>query len=135
MTELVRRYVASKEIKPAFGKELSYRLQIINRLLDENKPKDAVTYMQDFLAHIHDPAVQAQGLISASAVSVLDSYAQVLIHAWSDGWGLSNLVLGQSYTISKPAANNYSDSGNELTNGQFGIDGMAKGAVVSPTTP
>ncbi|MGZ9584277.1 DUF4855 domain-containing protein [Paenibacillus marinisediminis] len=120
MAELVNRYIALKEIDPAFGKDLSYRLQIIKQLLDENNPNDAVTYMQDFLAHIHDPAVQAQGMISARIATVLDSYAQVLIHAWSDGWGLSNLVLGQSYTISKPANSGYPDSGNELTNGQFG---------------
>ncbi|MFC0391629.1 DUF4855 domain-containing protein [Paenibacillus mendelii] len=120
MAELVHRYISSNEINSAFGNELSYRLQIIKQLLDENKPNEAVTYMQDFLAHIHDPAVQAQGLISVSAASVLDSYAQVLIQAWSDGWGLSNLVLGQTYTISRRANSNYPDSGNELTNGQFG---------------
>ncbi|UVI33489.1 DUF4855 domain-containing protein [Paenibacillus spongiae] len=120
MAELVNRYIALNEIDPAFGNDLSYRLQIIKQLLDENNPSVAVTYMKDFLAHIHDPAVQAQGLISSRIASVLDSYAQVLIHAWSDGWGLSNLVLGQSYTVSKPANVNHPDSGNELTNGQFG---------------
>lgn len=120
MAELVRGYVASNEINAAFGDELSYRLQIIKLLLDENKPKDAVTYMQDFLAHIHDPAVQAQGLISASAATLLDTYAQVLIQTWSEGWGLSNLAQGLSYTISRPPNSSYPDSGNELTNGLFG---------------
>ncbi|MGN7382608.1 DUF4855 domain-containing protein [Paenibacillus sp. SAFN-117] len=120
MTELVQRYVASNEIHSVFGNELSYRLQIIKLLLEQNKPKDAVTYMQDFLAHINDPAVQAQGLISASAATLLDTYAQVLIQTWSDGWGLSNLAQGLSYTISRPPNSNYPDSGNELTNGLFG---------------
>ncbi|MHA2855705.1 DUF4855 domain-containing protein [Paenibacillus lautus] len=120
MAEVVQRYVASNEIKPAFGNDLTYRLQTIKLLLDDNKPKEAVTYMQDFLAHIHDPAVQAQGLISVPAATVLDSYAQVLIHTWSDGGGLSNLVLGQSYTISQQPNSNYPDSGNELTDGRFG---------------
>lgn len=120
MADLVNRYVAAGEINATFGQDLTYRLQIIKQLLDENKPNEAVTYMEDFLAHIHDQSVQAQGLISAPIASVLDSYAQVLIQAWSDGWGLSNLVLGQSYTISHPANSGYPDSGNELTNGQFG---------------
>ncbi|MCU6710257.1 DUF4855 domain-containing protein [Paenibacillus sp. J5C_2022] len=120
MAELVQGYVASDEINSVFGDELLYRLQIIKLLLDQNKLKDAVTYMQDFLAHIHDPAVQAQGLISASAATLLDTYAQVLIQTWSDGWGLSNLVLGDNYTISLPPNSNYPDSGNELTNGLFG---------------
>ncbi|RED75034.1 DUF4855 domain-containing protein [Cohnella phaseoli] len=120
MAGLVGDYVSSNEIQSVFGNELSYRLQIIQILLDQNKPKDAVAYMQDFLAHIHDPAVQAQGLISASAATLLDSYAQVLIQTWSDGWGLGNLVLGHSYTLSRPPNANYPDSGNELTNGLFG---------------
>ncbi|GIP36593.1 DUF4855 domain-containing protein [Paenibacillus sp. J2TS4] len=120
MAELVRGYVASNEINSVFGNELSYRLHIIKLLLEQNKPTDAVMYMQDFLAHIHDPAVQEQGLISASAATLLDTYAQVLIQTWSDGWGLSNLALGQSYTISRPPNSNYPDSGNELTNGLFG---------------
>lgn len=120
MAELVRAYVASNEINSVYGNELSYRLQIIKLLLEQNKPKDAVTYMQDFLAHIQDPAVQAQRLISASAATLLDTYAQVFIQTWSNGWGLSNLALGQSYTISRPPNSNYPDSGNELTNGLFG---------------
>ncbi|WP_018755915.1 DUF4855 domain-containing protein [Paenibacillus terrigena] len=120
MSELVRGYVASKEIDSAFGSELSNRLQTIKLLLEQNKPKDAVANMKDFLAHIHDPAVQSQGLISAPAVTILDTYAQVLIHSWSDSSGLSNLVLGKNYTVSKPPNSNYPDSGNELTNGQFG---------------
>ncbi|MEF2246714.1 DUF4855 domain-containing protein [Paenibacillus sp. IITD108] len=120
MAELVQGYVASNEINSVFGNELLYRLQIIKLLLDQNKPKDAVSYMQDFLAHIHDPAVQAQGLISPSAATLLDTYAQVLIQTWSDGWGLSNLALGQSYTLSRQPNSNYTDSGSELTNGLFG---------------
>jgi len=120
MAELVRGYVSSNEINSVFGNELAYRLQIIKLLQDQNKLKDAVTYMQDFLAHIHDPAVQAQGLISAAAATLLDTYANVLIQTWSDGWGLGNLALGQSYTISQPPNSNYPDSGNELTNGLFG---------------
>ncbi|WP_260871335.1 DUF4855 domain-containing protein [Paenibacillus sp. Y412MC10] len=120
MEELVRSYVASNEINSAFGNELLYRLQIIKLLLEQNKPKDAVTYMQDFLVHIHDPAVQAQGLISAPAATVLDTYAQVLMETWSDDWGLSNLAQGLSYAISRPPNSNYPDSGNELTNGLFG---------------
>ncbi len=95
-------------------------MQTIKLLLDDNKPKDAVTYMKDFLAHIHDPAVQAQGLISAPAATLLDTYAQVLIRTWSDGWGLSNLVLGKNYSVSLPPNSNYPDSGNELTDGRFG---------------
>lgn len=120
MEELVRSYVASNEINSAFGNELLYRLQIIKLLLEQNKPKDAVTYMQDFLAHIHDPAVQAQGLISAPAATVIDTYAQILMKTWSDDWGLSNLAQGLSYTISRPPNSSYPDSGNELTNGLFG---------------
>ncbi|WP_246059557.1 DUF4855 domain-containing protein [Paenibacillus lautus] len=120
MEELVRSYIASNEIISVFGNELLYRLQNIKLLLEQNKPKDAVTYMQDFLAHIHDPAVQAQGLISAPAATVLDTYAQVLMETWSDDWGLSNLAQGLSYTISQPPNSNYPDSGNELTNGLFG---------------
>ncbi|MCV4231244.1 DUF4855 domain-containing protein [Virgibacillus sp. LDC1] len=120
MEELVRSYVASSEIDSVFGNELLYRLQNIKQLLEQNKPKDAVSYMQDFLAHIHDPAVQAQGLISAPSATVLDTYAQVLMETWSDDWGLSNLAQGLSYTISRPPNSNYPDSGNELTNGLFG---------------
>ncbi|MEC0256845.1 DUF4855 domain-containing protein [Paenibacillus lautus] len=120
MEELVRSYIASSEIDSVFGNELLYRLQNIKQLLEQNKPKDAVSYMQDFLAHIHDPAVQAQGLISAPSATVLDTYAQVLMETWSDDWGLSNLAQGLSYTISRPPNSNYPDSGNELTNGLFG---------------
>ncbi|WP_369696078.1 DUF4855 domain-containing protein [Paenibacillus lautus] len=106
MEELVRSYIASNEINSVFGNELLYRLQNIKLLLEQNKPKDAVTYMQDFLAHIHDPAVQAQGLISAPAATVLDTYAYVLMETWSDDWGLSNLAQGLSYTISRPPNSN-----------------------------
>ncbi len=120
MAEIVRGYVASQEIDSVFGSELLNRLQTIKLLLEQNKPKDALTNMKDFLAHIHDPAVQAQGLISVPAVTILDTYAQVLIHTWSDGSELSNLVLGKNYTVSKRPNSNYPDSGNELTNGQFG---------------
>ncbi len=120
MADIVQDYVASNEINSVFGSGLSYRLQIIKLLLNQNKPKDAIAYMQDFLAHIYDPAVQAQGLISPSAATLLDTYAQVLIQIWSDGWGLGNLILGQSYTSSLPPNSNYPDSGNELTNGLFG---------------
>jgi len=115
MADLVQDYIASNDIHPTFGNELTYRLQIIKLLLDQNNVKDAITYTQDFLTHIHDPAVQAQGMISVQAASILDTYARVLIQTWSDGWGLSNLVLGQSYTISRTSKSNYPDSGNELT--------------------
>ncbi|MGW8821435.1 DUF4855 domain-containing protein [Paenibacillus lautus] len=120
MAELVKSYITANEIHSVFGNELLYRLQNIKLLLEQNKPKDAVTYMQDFLVHIHDPAVQAQGLISAPAATVLDTYAQVLMETWSDDWGLSNLAQGLSYAISRPPNSNYPDSGNELTNGLFG---------------
>lgn len=120
MAELVQSYITANEINSVFGNELLYRLQNIKLLLEQNKPEDAITYMQDFLAHIHDPAVQAQGLITGRAATLLDTYAQILIETWSDDWGLSNLAQGLSYTISRSPNSNYPDSGNELTNGQFG---------------
>ena len=124
MAEVVQRYVASNEIKPAFGNDLTYRLQTIKLLLDDNKPKEAVTYMQDFLAHIHDPAVQAQGLISVPAATVLDSYAQVLIQTWSDGgdpaiWFLAEAIQFHSSltaTIPIPGTNlRTADSAGRIT--------------------
>jgi len=72
------------------------------------------------ISSLYSAISQNKGLISPSAATMFDTYAQVLIQTWSNGWGLSNLALGQSYTISWSPNSSYPDSGNELTNGLSG---------------
>jgi hypothetical protein len=79
----VTGFKASGGINPTFAAELSYRLGIIRILEEQGAGQTAVAYMQDFLNHINDPAVQAQRLVSAQATAALNEDGAAFIRSRS----------------------------------------------------
>lgn len=83
MRAAIDAYAASGMIVGAFAAELKYRLDIIDILRNQGSTGQAVTYMEDFLRHIGDPAVLQQGLLAQAASESLSADADSLIRLWS----------------------------------------------------
>lgn len=79
----VTGFKASGDINHTFAADLSHRLGIIRILEEQGAGQTAVAYMQDFLNHINDPAVQAQRLVSAQATAVLNEDGAAFIRSRS----------------------------------------------------
>ncbi|MCU6710559.1 DUF4838 domain-containing protein [Paenibacillus sp. J5C_2022] len=75
----VDTYESADRIAAAFAAELQYRLDIIRILLDQDNRQQALLYMEDLLTHIHDPAVQQQGLILPETADALETAAAPLL--------------------------------------------------------
>lgn len=78
MNEYIDR---SDKIDRTFAGELSYRLTIIQLLLDQEADGQASAYMQDFIDHINDSAVLNQQLISAEDVLLLEAKARTFLES------------------------------------------------------
>lgn len=74
---------ADGEVHPTFAAELKYRLDIIRLLDTQQNRQTAAAYLQDFVAHITDPSVLAQQLVSAAAADLLSAAAEELLQSWS----------------------------------------------------
>ncbi|MBO9610190.1 MAG: DUF5011 domain-containing protein [Paenibacillaceae bacterium] len=83
MRGLVGQFRDSGNIVAAFADELDYRLMIIAALLGQDASAQAAAYMEDFVAHIGDPAVLQQRLIAAEATESLKASARALLRQWT----------------------------------------------------
>lgn len=76
MAQSVETFRDGGDIQSTFADQLSYRLNIIQLLVDQGATQVAAAYMNDFIAQIRDPAVLQQGLISAAASEQLERDAK-----------------------------------------------------------
>jgi len=83
MQSHVEQYSASGGINVNVAADLTYRLNIIQILLNQGAKAIATAYMQDFLLHINDQAVRQMNLISDVAAGILNMEGNALIHSWS----------------------------------------------------
>lgn len=79
----VEAFVQASKLNRTFAADLNYRLSIVQILLDQNAKAVAVSYMNDFILHINDPAVRQQKLITADAAGILEADGNALISTWT----------------------------------------------------
>lgn len=92
MRLIVDRYASTGELSPALAEQLRYRLSIIDVLVEQRAFGQAEAYTADMLAYIHDPSVLQQNLITATAVSALETESAGFLQTISTGTGQLTLV-------------------------------------------
>ncbi|RKN75869.1 FIMAH domain-containing protein [Paenibacillus ginsengarvi] len=83
MAEQTNQLQQSGDIQSTFAGELKYRLDIIRLLEEQGNRQTAIAYLQDFVAHLNDPSVRAQQLVSATAADLLNAAAGALLQGWA----------------------------------------------------
>lgn len=79
ISQLIDDYVASGDINSVFGSQLSYRITIINLLIEQQQLETAEAYLEDFITYINDRSVLQQGLLSEKARAELEQAAQAML--------------------------------------------------------
>lgn len=90
------------EMQSVFAGQLIYRIQIIELLMQQEVWDEVAAYIEDFLAYIHEPSVQLQGLISEHAANQLAVEANELLHVLNDSESDEELLVvldGQAQAV------------------------------------
>lgn len=79
--DTIQKYLADGALNDQLGKDLLYRVSIIDQLLEQKQNSVAVEYLEDFRNYIGAPAVLQQGLLTPEALDELDQKADAWMQA------------------------------------------------------